>query len=320
VASDLLEMAFMLCGLSVPARFRAGASDVQVLAQGRWLEYTLRRGEIDSPASRHEHIPCIGELVCHWPRFLRSVEAGVKLVESSSRAADVLGPGLLNVEQAAHWFPAEGNPLVARIQRHLRGLLVRFAPGPPRFKKPDVRSQFTFPPPTTDASGRETRTAAGWLGIPSRVRKFDRDRKEHGEINKRFPDDQAGHLIARDFGAPADRRNLEPQNAVMNNSPGTYREREQYWAALLEQGYGIHVVIEVVTRPLMTKKGESDRPDRRHAGWKVIAPDGTRTEDSQTFLDRPIPEELREHLRQIGKDLRENKPVQQKFIPRIVRD
>jgi hypothetical protein len=303
-------MAFMLCGLSVPARFRAGTSDVQILAQGRWLEYTLRRGKTDSPASAREHVPCVGELASYWPRFLRSVETAVALAGSSRRAADVLGPGLLNLEQAAHWFAAGASPLVARIQRRLRDFLVHFAPGTPRFDKPDVRCQFAFPPPTTDAGGRQTRTAAGWLGIPSRVRKFSRDGKAHRAINEQFPDDHAGHLIARDFGAPADARNLEPQDAVMN-SWGTYRELERDWAALLEKGSGIHAAVEVVGRPWTTKDGESDRPDRRHARWIVVAPDGTRTDHALSFLDRPIPEDKWAHLRQIGKDLRENPPVRQ---------
>lgn len=317
-AADLLDMAFALCGLRAPAKFRVGASDVQVMAQGHWLDYTLRRGQCESPSSQREHIPCTGELAGQWTRFVHAVEVAVQLAQSSSHAADLLVPGLRNLEQAAHWFPAQGSPLVARIQRRLRECLMRFEPGTPRFEKLDVRNQYTFTLPTMDAAGRESRTARGWLGIPSRIRKHDRDSKAHRAINKDFPDDHAGHLIARDFGAPADARNLDPQNAVMN-SWGTYRDLEHDWANLLELGYGIEVEIEVVGRPGKTNNTAPQRPDRRRARWTLIAPNGTRTEHEKSLGDRPIPKEKWKFLLEIKEELQKNPPQRQEFIPRIVR-
>jgi DNA/RNA non-specific endonuclease len=316
-ASDLLDVAFALCGLTEPARFRAGASDARVLAHGRWLDYALNRGDpeylagwFDPAVRRREHIPCVGELAGRWPRFLRTVETAVGLAESAPRAAEALGPGLSKLEQAAHWFPPECRPEVAEIQRRLRDFLARFAPGTPRFEKPDVCNQFEFPPETWDASGRVTRTARGWLGVPSLIRKHNRNRKAHDAINADFPDDNAGHLIARDFGAPADARNLAPQNTVAN-CWGSYRAQERRWAAALEVGYGIEVTVEVVTRDGQEREdapaGESApaRPDRRHTRWTQVAPDGTLTEGELSFLDRPTPEELWEELRDAGKRARE---------------
>lgn len=294
-AADLLDMACTLCGWKAPAAFRGGASDAQVLAQGRWLAEALCRGAQPSAAGEPEHIPCVGELADRWPNFVHRVERAVALAESQRAASHELRRGLANLEQAMHWFPGERCPWVARIQQRLRAALGRFQPGTPRFAKLDVRRQFTFAdsPPST---GRVARKVSGWLGIPSRVLQFGRDRKAHKAINAAFPGDHAGHLIACQFGGPADARNLEPQNALMN-SEGTYWQLEQQWARLLEQGYGVQVAIEVVGRGWKT---EAERPDRRHVRWTLVAPDGTRAtfQRACSFLDRPLTPEGKQRLRE----------------------
>ena len=69
-----------------------------------------------------------------------------------------------------------------------------------------------------------------------------RDESAQRNLPNRQSNDHAGHLIATEFGAPGDERNLAPQNAVAN-SEGSYRKLEEMWGNNLRQGRKVWVDI-----------------------------------------------------------------------------
>lgn len=73
--------------------------------------------------------------------------------------------------------------------------------------------------------------------------------------------DDAGHLIAHQFGGPETPSNLSIQNYRQNQGGGTYWDLEQRWSSQLKSG----VEVDVTVRE-MTRKGE-DRPYHRHVSW-----------------------------------------------------
>jgi hypothetical protein len=73
--------------------------------------------------------------------------------------------------------------------------------------------------------------------------------------------DDAGHLIAHQFGGPEAPYNLSIQNYRQNQGGGTYWDLEQRWASQLKSG----VAVDVTVRE-MSRKGEN-RPYHRHVSW-----------------------------------------------------
>jgi hypothetical protein len=101
--------------------------------------------------------------------------------------------------------------------------------------------------------------AAGKLQVPGAVDR-QRDVVAQRAVSKGRGDD-AGHLIAHQFGGPEAPYNLSIQNYRQNQGGGTYWDLEQRWASELKNG----VAIEVTVRE-MSRKGE-DRPYHRHVSW-----------------------------------------------------
>jgi hypothetical protein len=101
--------------------------------------------------------------------------------------------------------------------------------------------------------------AAGKLEVPGTSERR-RDIGEQRAISKGRGDD-AGHLIAHQFGGPEAPYNLSIQNYRQNQGGGTYWDLEQRWAGQLKEG----VQIDVTVRE-MSHKGE-DRPYHRHVSW-----------------------------------------------------
>ena len=101
--------------------------------------------------------------------------------------------------------------------------------------------------------------AAGKLQVPGAVDR-QRDVVAQRAVSKGRGDD-AGHLIAHQFGGPEAPYNLSIQNYRQNQGGGTYWDLEQRWASQLKSG----VEIDVTVRE-MSRKGE-DRPYHRHVSW-----------------------------------------------------
>jgi hypothetical protein len=91
--------------------------------------------------------------------------------------------------------------------------------------------------------------AAGKLEVPGTSERR-RDIGEQRAISKGRGDD-AGHLIAHQFGGPEAPYNLSIQNYRQNQGGGTYWDLEQRWAGQLKEG----VQIDVTVRE-MSHKGE----------------------------------------------------------------
>lgn len=133
----------------------------------------------------------------------------------------------------------------------------------------DVSGRFTF---REEIRGRiRYKEISGELGIPGHV-VTHRDRKSQTDLSA-GTGEHGGHLIAIEFGAPGDIRNLGLQNPNMNTfAPtryqkplagigGSYRQLEIRWKELLLQGWKIHATVTDKYRI-----GE-ERPFTRHVRW-----------------------------------------------------
>ena len=117
--------------------------------------------------------------------------------------------------------------------------------------------------------------ASGELGVPGDV-VTHRDERAQRQVSA-GTGEHAGHLIAIQFGAPGDRRNLGLQNPNMNTfapkkyqeafagSGGSYFDLESTWKELLLDGWMIDVIVTDKYR-----RGE-DRPFTRSVSWKGVS-------------------------------------------------
>jgi DNA/RNA non-specific endonuclease len=108
-------------------------------------------------------------------------------------------------------------------------------------------------------ASHDIKFAAGRLQAPGSVDP-QRDLAAQRAVSKGRGDD-AGHLIAHQFGGPEAPYNLSIQNYRQNQGGGTYWDLEQRWASQLKSG----VAVDVTVRE-MSRKGE-DRPYHRHVSW-----------------------------------------------------
>ena len=108
-------------------------------------------------------------------------------------------------------------------------------------------------------ASHDIKFAVGRLQAPGSVDP-QRDLAAQRAVSKGRGDD-AGHLIAHQFGGPEAPYNLSIQNYWQNEGGGTYWDLEQRWASQLKSG----VAVDVTVRE-MSRKGE-DRPYHRHVSW-----------------------------------------------------
>jgi len=140
----------------------------------------------------------------------------------------------------------------------------------------DIASSFKF---REWASGRFFyKEAAGELGVPGRVMTH-RDLKAQ-ELLSAGTGEHAGHMIAIQFGAPGDIRNLGLQNPNMNTyapsklhealvgAGGSWYKLELRWKYALLQGWKI--VVKVTDK---YRRGEN-RPFTRNVVWTETSPAG----------------------------------------------
>ncbi len=147
-------------------------------------------------------------------------------------------------------------------------------------KKPDVSGNYTYGE-YTDSKGNNVKYAAGELGVPGEVRKH-RNQSEQSKVSTGSGDD-AGHLIANQFGAAGDAKNLGKQNWRANEF-GTWRKLEKSWADKLQDGIKINVVVTEHTHP------GSDRPYKREVRWTETDASGNTTHHEFTFGNFSTPE------------------------------
>jgi hypothetical protein len=123
-----------------------------------------------------------------------------------------------------------------------QGAKVRVLPSPPSDQSSlkDIRNSFDIREPRVER-GYRIRRASGFLGTPGEAVHV-RDETAQRNLPNKQSNQAAGHLIATEFGAPGDERNLAPQNAI-SNSEGTYRDLEVRWGKALRQGKRVWVDI-----------------------------------------------------------------------------
>ncbi|MGD0628142.1 MAG: hypothetical protein ABR987_02255 [Terracidiphilus sp.] len=117
--------------------------------------------------------------------------------------------------------------------------------------------------------------ASGELGVPGEV-VTHRDERAQRQVSA-GTGEHAGHLIAIQFGAPGDSRNLGLQNPNMNTyaprkyqeafvgTGGSYYKLEATWKELLLDGWKIEVIVTDKYR-----LGE-DRPFTRSVSWTGVS-------------------------------------------------
>jgi len=137
----------------------------------------------------------------------------------------------------------------------------------------NIVGRFTF----REWSGSDYRyvQASGELGVPGDV-VTHRDERAQRQVSA-GTGEHAGHLIAIQFGAPGDGRNLGLQNPNMNTfapkkyqeafrgSGGSYYNLESTWKDLLLDGWKINVIVTDKYR-----SGE-DRPFTRSVSWNAVS-------------------------------------------------
>jgi len=145
--------------------------------------------------------------------------------------------------------------------------------------KSDISGQFETKQYEKD--GQTYKEISGSLGTPGTVVEH-RSKTAQSAISRGTGDD-AGHLIANQFGAPGDERNLSAQNRTMNQFGGTYKQMEEKWAEKLSEGYKIDVAVKDVTR------SNEDRPFMRSVNWTETDPNGKEREYSLAFANTSTP-------------------------------
>lgn len=260
VALDLLQLAFDLAGIVDPTPTSDSASALLAIARGQWL---------DAAISGISIVPYVGDLakLGRLNRHLKSVRRAIELASQSPVIAKSLIGPFEKIQTALNWLPTQAGRQLESIRGEVAAFLKRHRHSRVSADLPDVSKQFEFK--EWHAGGRRYQQASGRLGVPGRV-KTARSRADQSALSRQTGDD-AGHLIANQFGAPGDLRNLTLQNRVTNRW-GTYRDLERKWAELLENGSGIEVV--VTDRFRMGKA----RPYRRDVRWTEIDRHGRRTE------------------------------------------
>ena len=137
----------------------------------------------------------------------------------------------------------------------------------------NIAGRFTF----REWSGNDYRCvqASGELGVSGDV-VTHRDERAQRQVSE-GTGEHAGHLIAIQFGAPGDGRNLGLQNPNMNTfapkkyqgafkgSGGSYYNLESTWKELLLDGWKIDVTVTDKYR-----SGE-DRPFTRSVSWNGVS-------------------------------------------------
>lgn len=124
------------------------------------------------------------------------------------------------------------------------------------------------------AAGQATRAYGQLMLDPnySPVRsQEDRSAQRRSGGENRCPDDHGGHIIGMRFGGTSTEQNLFPQNGNFNQA--AYRQLENEWRSLLQNGCQVFVDINVTTA------NSGNREDSVFGTYVVIRPNGSRYED-----------------------------------------
>ncbi len=266
---DLIQLAFDLAGIVDPTPISDGASGLLALARGQWL---------DALISGASMIPYVGDLAKagKLPKYLKSLEKAVELSQRSTKAAEVLLPGLEKLKKTLDLIPGGAN----RYIDEMKTLVDRSVKSATTAVKvlPDISKRFQFR--TFEKNGQIYKEASGKLGVPGTV-KTHRSKSAQSSVSSGTGDD-AGHLLGDRFGAPGSAENLSQQNWIANRQ-GTFRQLEDSWAEKLKSGTGVEVKVSDVTR-----RGE-DRPFMRKVEWTETAPNGTQSKHELTFANTHTP-------------------------------
>jgi hypothetical protein len=292
---DLTQIALDFAGVVDPTPVSDGLSALIALGRGKWLDAAISGASL---------VPYIGDLAKagKLPGYLKTIQRAVELAERSPQALARLRPGLENIAKALDLLPAKANVSLEAMRQALKRLLRAETVAP----KPDIRHHFQFKEYIAP-TGNSYKTASGRLGVPSKVKKF-RDEAAQKRLSGGTGDD-AGHLIASDFGAPGGGENLSLQNWRSNEAGGKYQRTsrrgpsehidempsdallgayyrlEEEWRKLLEDGWGIEVTVTDKIR-----RGESiQRPFVREVEWTEISPLGERSTQKRSFSNPESP-------------------------------
>ena len=265
-------MALDFSGIVDPTPVSDGTNGLIALARGRWQ---------DAVISGTSMIPYIGDLAKtgKLPKYLRTVERVIELAEKSADAAKSLLPGMGKLKELLDLIPSGANKQVDQMTAVIDRFLNSHSPHSPMVvakQLPDISRRFEYVP-VFMKNGCLCRVAKGRLGVPGKV-KVHRNSAAQKAVSAGTGDD-AGHLIGNRFGAPGTAENLGRQHWLINE--GEYRKLENYWEKKLKKGTGIEVT---VTEKTIKGKYE-DRPFVREIEWTEIAPNGTTSLHSMTFIN-----------------------------------
>lgn len=288
IALDMTQLCLDLAGFLDPTPVSDGASALISLARGQWLDAVL---------SGTSMIPYVGDLAKagKFPKYLKTVERAIVLAKVSPRAAELLKPVFVKLDQLLSLMPSNVPGSLQDLRRNVQQFIQEQKVVKAVVRQfPDISSKFVHKP-RWKSGNFEYEEISGSLGVPGKV-KTHRDVSAQSDMSH-GTGDHAGHRIGVQFGAPGDARNMSLQNANMNTyAPkvlqetfgghgASYLKMEQEWAEKLQEGYGIRATVRDMYRP-----GEV-RPFARQVEWIETSPNGVVKTDTRTFGNFSSPQE-----------------------------
>lgn len=285
IATEVVHIGWDIAGIFDPTPIADTTHAVALLFSGRWLDAALTAAGA---------FPGIGDLAKagKFPKWLKTIENAVVLVDHSADAAKALVPGLRRLLDVLDEIPKGVNGQLDQLRNKLADVVRRHGGRGAKIAKslPDISKRFRFPPiyEVTGRSGRKykVKEAAGQLGRPGHV-KVHRSKYQQSKVSSGSGDD-AGHLIGDRFGPPGSTENLSRQNWMQNQGGGTFHDLENAWDAKLQRGVDIRVQVRDFT-PLEDAAKVANpnhyRPLYRKVEWVETLPSGQASKHELIFLN-----------------------------------
>ena len=285
IAVEVVHIGWDIAGIFDPTPISDGTHAVVLLFSGRWGDAILTAAGA---------FPGIGDLAKagKFPKWLKTIENAVVLIDRSADAATALVPGLKKLLAVLDELPQGMNAQLDQLRSKVAAAVARHGGRATRVARnlPDISKSFRLPPiyEITGRSGRKykVKEASGRLGRPGHV-KVHRKEYQQRKVSGGSGDD-AGHLIGDRFGPPGDARNLSRQNWRQNQGGGTFHDLENAWDAKLQQGVDIRVEVRDFTpveQAAKAAKPEHYRPLYRKVEWTETTLSGQATRHEILFMN-----------------------------------
>ena len=285
IATEVVHIGWDIAGIFDPTPIADTTHAVALLFSGRWLDAALTAAGA---------FPGIGDLAKagKFPKWLKTIESAIVLVDNSADAAKALVPGLRRLLDVLDEIPAGVNGQLDQLRTRLADVVRRHGGRGAKAARslPDISRRFRYPAiyEVTGRSGRKykVKEAAGQLGRPGHV-KVHRSQYQQSKVSRNSGDD-AGHLIGNRFGAAGGTENLSRQNWMQNQGGGTFHDLENAWDAKLQRGVDIRVQVRDLTPAEEAAKVANPnhyRPLYRKVEWVETLPDGRTSRHDMVFFN-----------------------------------